>query len=86
MLRAVNSSHVLVLADVLHVENNATGTLGGNLVNRSILRWSGTRGFMDSTSGKELPQTFPVKQMPRIVARREQLRTSGRGVRRREAS
>ena len=57
---ALNSSHVLVLADVLHVENNATGTLGGNLVNRSIWRWSGTRGFMDSTSGKELPQTFPV--------------------------
>ena len=26
---------------------------------------------MNSTSGKELPQTFPVKQMPQIVARRK---------------
>ena len=28
---------------------------------------------MNSTSGKELPQTFPVKQIRRIVARREHL-------------
>ena len=34
---------------------------------------------MNSTSGKELPQTFPVKQMPRIVARREQFQERKEG-------